>query len=367
MDPATLDELDTAPAGRPVAVDTVSGDYSSSFHLVRAGLTDSQGTRYLDFLRTLEPDFGRVRRDLAIGYILLIASAGVAVAMARAGAPFLLTVPVGAVLIGYWIAYILLFIHEAAHYNLSPSRERNDRLCNWLVSWFIGTTAAQYRIVHFQHHRALGTVDDSEITYFSPLDPGFIFKTLFGVRSLEVILRRRKLVAGGKAQVEQAAKNANSSAERRVMLICGVAAHGAIVFGLWLAGGFAPALAWIVGVGMVFPFFGALRQLLEHRAEEAQSAVDYTTTDHGAFTRMFGTGAFSSTFGGAGFNRHLLHHWEPKVSYTNFLALEGFLLDTKLGPVVEARRSSYVATFVKLMASSSPKPASSKTSDYKAS
>jgi len=132
-------------------------------------------------------------------------------------------------------------------------------------------------------------------------------------------------------------------------MCAGLAAHGTIVLALWLAAGLAPALAWILGVGMVFPFLGALRQLLEHRDDEASPDIDYRTSDHGAFTRVFGDDAFSATFGAAGFNRHLLHHWEPQVSYTNLPALERLLLDTEMGPVIEARRSGYVATFLKLM------------------
>jgi hypothetical protein len=36
-----------------------------------------------------------------------------------------------------------------------------------------------YRKVHFQHHRALGTVDDSEISYFFPLNLMFFVKGVF--------------------------------------------------------------------------------------------------------------------------------------------------------------------------------------------
>lgn len=39
---------------------------------------------------------------------------------------------------------------------------------------------------------------------------------------------------------------------------------------LFLAGGFAAALAWVAGVGVVFPFPGALRQIIEHRSLEAR-------------------------------------------------------------------------------------------------
>jgi len=63
---------------------------------------------------------------------------------------------------------------------------------------------------------------------------------------------------------------------------------------------------------------------------------------------MFGRGPFSSIFGGAGFNRHLLHHWEPSVSYTNLPALEAYLLDTEAAPLIEMRRSSYFKTFARL-------------------
>ena len=43
----------------------------------------------------------------------------------------------------------------------------------------------------------------------------------------------------------------------------------------------------------MFPFFGALRQLLEHRDEEASVDVNYCVTDHGAATRIFGDGLFA--------------------------------------------------------------------------
>lgn len=98
---------------------------------------------------------------------------------------------------------------------------------------------------------------------------------------------------------------------------------------------------------MVFPLFGALRQLLEHRNEGIDPAIDFQTQDHGAYTRMF-SGPLSKTFGGAGFNRHLLHHWEPQVSYTNLPELEAFLEGTELRRVMASRRSTYFRTFRRL-------------------
>ena len=39
-----------------------------------------------------------------------------------------LEVALGAAAIGYAIAYLQLFIHEAAHFNLHPNRRTSDRL-----------------------------------------------------------------------------------------------------------------------------------------------------------------------------------------------------------------------------------------------
>ena len=64
---------------------------------------------------------------------------------------------------------------------------------------------------------------------------------------------------------------------------------------------------------------------------------------------MFGGDVFSRTFGGAGFNRHLLHHIEPQVSYTRYDALEDWLMNTSIAPALDVRRASYVRTFAALV------------------
>jgi hypothetical protein len=45
--------------------------------------------------------------------------------------------------------------------------------------------------------------------------------------------------------------------------------------------------------------------------------------------------------GAAGFNRHLLHHWDPAVSYTQFDAMEKFMMQTQYRAMIEARRTTY--------------------------
>ena len=93
-------------------------------------------------------------------------------------------------------------------------------------------------------------------------------------------------------------------------------------------------LAWPIGMLLVHPAVNVVRQLLGHRSFKARSAADYSKEPHGPVTRIFAVGPIGSTLGGAEFNRHLLHHWEPQISYTRFRELETFLLDSQAAEVI---------------------------------
>jgi fatty acid desaturase len=315
-------------------------DYSKSFQRLRPMIVNSAGVQYVDFIKTLSPRYSRLYLDIALGYAALVATCVLVVALPANGIlPAWIAAALGALSVGFWIAYLQLFIHEGAHFNFSPDRARSDMLCNLLIAWMIGTSVQKYRIIHFQHHRALGSVEDSEMTYFFPLNLLFIVKGLLGIRVLEVLVSRRTL---------QAKKETVRDDSWKYVGLAGLAAHIVILAATYVFGSIWLSRAWVAGVGFIFPFFGALRQLLEHRDERADARANYFETDHGACTRMFGTNVFSSIFGGAGFNRHLLHHWEPSISYTNLPELEAYLLDTDVAPLIEMRRSSYFKTFASL-------------------
>ncbi|HLN36159.1 MAG TPA: fatty acid desaturase [Xanthobacteraceae bacterium] len=329
----TTIDLVAAPAG--------SDDYSRTFATLRGKLIGRNGERYVAFVRDLQPRYAIVYRDIALGYGLLAASFGLTVVAPAWGVPKLIAALLGAGLVGYWVAYLQLFLHEGAHYNLAGTKERSDRICDFAISWLIGTKIGAYRPVHFQHHRQLGTTSDTEFSYFFPLNLLFVLKALFAIRAIEVLLFRG-------ANTERDAAVAAKDKDVLLWLLSGAAIHLAIVaisvyLGWWWA-----ALAWILGMGMAFPFFGSLRQLLEHRDDAAPSTADFRTQNHGAYTRLFGDDFFSATFGGAGFNRHLLHHWEPQVSYTNLSELEAFLQGTEIKRVMDLRRTTYFETFRRL-------------------
>jgi fatty acid desaturase len=318
-------------------------DYSGSFNRMRTNAVNGQGVAMSDFIGTLSPRFWIVYRDISVGYLLIAATVTAAAVAERSGLPAIAVALATSISIGYWIAYLQLFIHEGAHWNLAKKRATNDLLANLVICWWTGQEIDSYRKVHLQHHRSLGDVDDSERTYFLPLNPAFILKGISGALVLAVFATRKSVATTTNRR--QGGSAANGARKRRLMLIAGVLAHTVIVGALAYLGLWGTALGWIIGVGCLFPFFGALRQLLEHRSENARPEVDYRTVAHGAYTRMFGTGWVDSTFGAAGFNRHLLHHWSPAISYTRLGDLERFLLDTPVKSIIDARRTTYFQAF----------------------
>lgn len=307
-----------------------------------AALVDDAGRDYAAFRRALRPRWWRVGADLALGYAMLLATAWLLLRFAPPGVPAALPgAALAAVSFGYWMAYLQLFLHEAAHFNLAPSRAWNDRLANALIGTWVGTSIADYRAIHWQHHRLHGETTDTERSYFSALDARFLLEGLTGLSALRVILFRRERLQASPARAGGVSKWPMSMSMSMVAL----ALHGAIVGGSLATGHWPLALAWLAGVGVCFPFFGALRQLLEHRAEAASRSIDYRVTPHGRTTRLFREGPLASTFGAAGFTRHLLHHWDSSVSYTNLAQVEIFLLGCAAARPHLAAKTTYLSAF----------------------
>jgi fatty acid desaturase len=202
-----------------------------------------------------------------------------------------------------------------------------------------------YRQVHWSHHAHFGGPMDTEISYRDPLNLRFLTESLLGVRALKVVMLRNKLQRGG------AAKPAKSRSKTGFFVLAGGIVFNAVCLGalLYLHAG-AAIFSWICGVLVFFPFFGALRQLLEHRGELPGPAGTRADVICSATNRIFGDGVLASTLGAAGFNRHLLHHWDPRVSYTNLRELENFLLETYAGSWLREQRTTYWRTFRNLYA-----------------
>jgi len=309
------------------------------YKIAKGSLRSSGGVAYAEFKRGLRPRYFVVWRDILLGHLALAGIVAALIWLQRSWPwSWFLTVPIAACLLGFTFAYLNLFFHEAAHSNLAPSERWNDRLADWLIGIFFGQSIAAYRIVHFGHHQHHGTPMDTEHSYFDPLNMRFIAAALLGIWAFQVVQNRDTVVYA--SATAPAARHA-----ARFALLRGLVFNGAIVCGAFFAGYWTVSVAWALGVLSVFPFLNAVRQIIEHRAEDASAAVDYGTVPHGRVNRLFGDGPLAQTFGGAGFNRHLLHHWEMQVSYTRLRELEAFVMDCECAPLFRQRQTTYARTF----------------------
>lgn len=297
-------------------------------HRLRARIDAETAGDYSSFRNGLSPNYVRVRHDIAAGYAALVAS------VAIVGVAGIVAVPFGAVAIGFFVAYLQLFIHEAAHFGLAPDRSANDRLADRLICWQVGTDIASYRATHWEHHRSLGDKGDTEVSYRNRLTLGFTAAMLTGVHAMRVFLSRKQTPE----------KRQTRPVRKLRPLLVGGGAHLLIILGLVIIGWWPAALSWIAGMGIFFPFFATMRQLLEHRPAAGEG-------DGTAVTRLFADDLFSRLFGGAGFNRHMLHHLEPQVSYTRLAELERFLMGTSAQAELDGRRSTYWRAFKTLVQS----------------
>ncbi len=312
----------------------------------REEIIDSNGVSYSEFRKSLKPRYWRVGVDIAWGYLMLVLGIFGAVFMQSYEPNYhWIAIVILPVFFGYFHNYLQLFLHEASHFNISRDRNFNDFIANTFLGSLIGANMKVYRPNHFIHHRELGTPNDSERSYFEALTFRFIVESLTGIRAAKVMLswEKRKLNLAN-----------NSERVSRISLpgyhvLAGTCIHGtilvlALIFQWWIL-----MATWLAGLLVMAPFFGSVRQLMEHRDENAPSDKDFTKYPHGKVNRMFGTGPIASTLGGAGFNRHLLHHFDPQISYTNLAEVEEFLNDSNVSPILEQCRTGYFRTFFHLL------------------
>lgn len=309
-----------------------SVDEDAAFRAAKPGLRDSRGRTYAGVRQSLSPRWTAVWMQIATGWAVLILAVTL---MAWTGGLF--AVLFGSLVIGYATHFLMLWFHEAAHFNIHPSRRINDALANAVMGIMLLQDIRRYREVHFGHHHLLGKTGDPECSYFSPIDARFLFGAASGMNALKVIIGR-----------DQSIKKTGGSKYLNWVSLLGTAFHLSVLAGLMLADRPVAAISWIVGIGAVFPFLAIVRQALEHRRADADPTADYTTVDHGAFSRNFGGGPIASTLGGAGFNRHLIHHWDMTLSCTCFAEMERFLLDTELADFYRSRNNTYLKTFLAL-------------------
>jgi len=304
------------------------------------------------FRATLKPKYWRAWAEILFCLAMLLGgyAAHFGLAWHLGNISGMLVAPLFAAWLGFWLNAILTFGHEAAHYNLSSSKSRNDLLADWSIWLFFPQSSKIYRKSHWQHHLHLGDQQDTEISYHNCMSPWFLTRALTGIYLLELMARYTG-AAGAKTKL-QSAQSSSSRAPRLGQLLS-VARAGVthtLLIGVPLYFHcYSTAVTWLVGAALVFPFFATVRQLLEHRAEDAHCAANYREVAHGPVNRMFGKNLFSRFYGAAGFNRHLLHHWDPTVSYTCFDEMESFFKGTRFETQIEKSQTTYTSNVILLV------------------
>ncbi len=313
-------------------------------------LKDTAGVLYVDYRNSLKQAYATAWLSIFLYYVAIaIAICGLLWLQKNNAIWLWAGVPIGSIVVGYCVAAFNLFMHEASHYHLAMNRKRNDILSNLFLGLIIGMDVHFYRSVHFVHHRLIGTKNDTEKSYFEALSTTFLLESIFGIRLIRVMLNRNHQIRenyGAEEGVDIVGKN-------NFIFVSAALLHFLWLVSLFYSGYWAVALAWAIGMLVVFPFLAMFRQILEHRTPDASTKVDYTQVDQGASHRMFGDSFFASTFGAAGFNRHLLHHWDPQIPYTRLGDVEYYLQNTVLHEALEKSRTTYLQTFLMLFSKSS--------------
>ena len=319
------------------------------FRQRRDALRDDSGLSYEMLKKTLKPHYGWVWVQLSISYLGL---ASIIVGIVLLHSSFSswwqdgLIGSLAGISIGFLIAFIALWLHEAAHYNVHGNRAWNDWLANLFIGPLLFHDVREYRRIHFGHHKHLGDITDTERSYFAPLNVRYFFESLTGIKVLRVLLSRINSPVIETKPVEKEYMNWATP--------LGLILHLGIVGGSLYFQQYSLAIAWSCGTFIFYPFFGALRQVLEHRKPGADPTCDYRLQPHGEYTRVFEGGLFSNTFGGAGFNRHLIHHWDPGISCTCFAEVERFFEQCELKDFYAARKTTYGKTLLTLLLETAP-------------
>jgi len=295
---------------------------------------------YDSFRKTLSPRYSIVWRDIFFGYFFL---GGFLFLSTRVHYDNIIALVFciffGSLITGFVLAYLSLFLHEAGHFNLHPNKKKNDLLATILIGVLFGVSLGAYRKIHWQHHLHLASSADPESSYFHELTAGFLLESVTGIYLLKVVLSKSNhSLLSHKMKVNSLK-----------MLAAGTILSFSIIAVCVLLHAWATAIIWLAGLLIFFPFFAALRQILEHRDELAKKGF-YQDCVQNKVARLFTSDLFSRIFGAAGFNKHMIHHWDPQISYTRLRDIEHFLSQcNQTKEILFSSKTTYFKTFRKLL------------------
>lgn len=310
-----------------------------------SSLKDGSGLTYLAFRKKLRPAFHIVWTDMMLCFLMMFLPNLFFVKTIDYSVIANIFIPLCALWSAYWIHAYICFFHEAAHFNIHSNRMKNDLLSNIVLTPFVGIIVKSYRVSHWEHHKHLGTVKDTEISYLTALSVTNLLQVVTGIYHVKVILKyiQNFRSVGTRAQKDSRAKIF------LLTLAVAVVVQLTLSYFMFIYISAAAGLSWLIAYFVLYPLLAKIRQTLEHRSLVAQDSV--TDKECQAVNRIFGKDFFSRYFGAAGFNRHLYHHYDPSISYTNFNEFEKFLEASPVSEEISSKRTTYSETFRRLLES----------------
>ncbi len=310
-------------------------------------LTNGNGELYRDFRKKLKPNYFRIQLSILATFLSCIALTVVMISSEM----FWLLLIIAVIPLSLLQLRLLNVIHEGAHYLLAPNRRANDLFCNVFAGWFFVVAVDQYRITHIEHHRNLGEPGDPENAHMDELDFTWLVSAFSGIRTLKTLLLRKKIRHDVTKEREK-----NSSPSHWLVPFCGGLIHLMILRIIAEDGISFGETCWIVATYFVTPGLGMLRNLLEHRyvGNVDPSVWDALLDKPGAVkvtpatTRTFTKSILSQFYGSMGFTRHLLHHWDPSISFQNLKEVHNFILESSIGSLVASTDTTFTRQFAAL-------------------
>jgi fatty acid desaturase len=307
-------------------------------------LQNSSGLSYSEYRKTLRTPFELVQLSILCNVIFIFLTTVFVIHYPQ---------PIILCLTAFPLALaqhrVLNVLHEGAHYLIARKRSTNDLITNVLSGWFVIADVDQYRITHIQHHRNLGSLEDPKLSHMDKLDFTWLVSAISGFKTFSILLQRKKYR-------ESKLKDYKVKVRHLLVPVVGVTGHFLIVVSLFKINA-SVVLWWGVSSYLLAPFLGILRNVLEHRyLEKVDSRVwdevlgkELSDDDYARVTtRMFNVNPLSRIWGSMGFTRHLIHHWDPSISFVHLKKINLFLLETKIGPLLQSQETTFLRTFRQL-------------------